>query len=384
MAIVSLSTIKNWFRTGDKPTQVQFNNVWDSFRHKSEAVPVSDVSGLEDNLNSLVSEIGGKEDKFTKNSAFNLDISSQEQAEAGVNNASAMTPLRVFQSFATRLTEAIQLYGIWQFMSGLNSLEIKIRNYTSGSFFSAVSAKVANLRLDLGGSSWTFINFLNPIKNWIHAKGSPALLEINEDGTSQAGPVIKSLVIVHPSIIAILKNEENWDDFGVFVGDLSEYIDHAEQGMYFFDDTSGFRYSFQENDIITKSQTRPQNIQRSKEITFTGVSSEVFEIGRIKYTGRYAGIITVSMTKKSGGGAKPIGSIEAAFYLFAANSATNFSRYTPFNSSIAEDTATGSGVDIFDLTIDEGEVVLWAKNGGTRYAADVWMYNATVGNISLI
>lgn len=47
MAIVSLNTIKNWFKTGLKPTQAQFWDTWDSFRHKSETVPVSEVSGLD-------------------------------------------------------------------------------------------------------------------------------------------------------------------------------------------------------------------------------------------------------------------------------------------------------------------------------------------------
>jgi len=47
MSIVSLATIKNWFKTGLKPTQAQFWDVWDSFRHKSETVPYADIEGLD-------------------------------------------------------------------------------------------------------------------------------------------------------------------------------------------------------------------------------------------------------------------------------------------------------------------------------------------------
>jgi lysophospholipase L1-like esterase len=47
MAIVSLTTIKNWFKTGLKPTQAQFWDVWDSFRHKSESVPYAEIEGLD-------------------------------------------------------------------------------------------------------------------------------------------------------------------------------------------------------------------------------------------------------------------------------------------------------------------------------------------------
>lgn len=41
-----LNTIKNWFLTGLKPTQAQFWATWDSFRHKDDAIPQSDVAGL--------------------------------------------------------------------------------------------------------------------------------------------------------------------------------------------------------------------------------------------------------------------------------------------------------------------------------------------------
>lgn len=40
------TTIKNWFKTGLKPTQTQFWSTWDSFWHKSESLPISSISGL--------------------------------------------------------------------------------------------------------------------------------------------------------------------------------------------------------------------------------------------------------------------------------------------------------------------------------------------------
>ena len=56
MAKVSLTTIKNWFKTGLKPTQQQFWSTWDSFWHKDSAIPASSI----ENLNTL---LGGKADK---------------------------------------------------------------------------------------------------------------------------------------------------------------------------------------------------------------------------------------------------------------------------------------------------------------------------------
>ncbi|PIF30717.1 hypothetical protein CLU81_1164 [Flavobacterium sp. 9] len=47
MAIQSLKTIRSWFRTGLQPTQLQFWDTWDSFRHKSEKIPARDIEGID-------------------------------------------------------------------------------------------------------------------------------------------------------------------------------------------------------------------------------------------------------------------------------------------------------------------------------------------------
>jgi hypothetical protein len=52
MAIQTLNTIKNWFKTGLKPTQTQFWDTWDSFRHKNQKVPVTDIEGIDELLSS--------------------------------------------------------------------------------------------------------------------------------------------------------------------------------------------------------------------------------------------------------------------------------------------------------------------------------------------
>ncbi len=60
MAIIDLNTIKSFFKTGLKPTQNQFWNTWDSFRHKSEAIGISEVTNLQTQLNTLfqMGEVG--------------------------------------------------------------------------------------------------------------------------------------------------------------------------------------------------------------------------------------------------------------------------------------------------------------------------------------
>lgn len=47
MAKQTINTIKNWFRTGNKPTQAQFWDWIDSFFHKDDNIPSAQVDGLQ-------------------------------------------------------------------------------------------------------------------------------------------------------------------------------------------------------------------------------------------------------------------------------------------------------------------------------------------------
>ena len=44
------NTIKNWFKTGLKPTQAQFWATWDSFWHKDEKIPITAIEDIENIL----------------------------------------------------------------------------------------------------------------------------------------------------------------------------------------------------------------------------------------------------------------------------------------------------------------------------------------------
>lgn len=48
MAKVTLQTIKNWFKTGLKPTEAQFSDTFDSLVHKDDLIPVAQVEGIQD------------------------------------------------------------------------------------------------------------------------------------------------------------------------------------------------------------------------------------------------------------------------------------------------------------------------------------------------
>ncbi|GGB83109.1 hypothetical protein GCM10007424_23910 [Flavobacterium suaedae] len=48
--MATLSEIKNWFKTGLKPTQAQFWATWDSFFHKDDVIPQSSIQDLDSTL----------------------------------------------------------------------------------------------------------------------------------------------------------------------------------------------------------------------------------------------------------------------------------------------------------------------------------------------
>jgi hypothetical protein len=68
MTIETLGTIKNWFKTGSKPTQAQFWSTWDSFWHKEEKIPINAIENIETIL-SEKSSVEALENHLTDASA---------------------------------------------------------------------------------------------------------------------------------------------------------------------------------------------------------------------------------------------------------------------------------------------------------------------------
>lgn len=58
MAIQTVDQLKQWFETGDYPTQQQFWDWLDSFFHKTDTIPLNQVAGLVDALNGKQDNIG--------------------------------------------------------------------------------------------------------------------------------------------------------------------------------------------------------------------------------------------------------------------------------------------------------------------------------------
>lgn len=105
MAIVSLNTIKNWFKTGLKPTQAQFWDTWDSFRHKSEKVPAADVEGI-DALLLAKADKAVLDDHLTNTEAHApLFLAKEDKNQKGV--AGGYVPLDGFIKIASQYLDIV-------------------------------------------------------------------------------------------------------------------------------------------------------------------------------------------------------------------------------------------------------------------------------------
>jgi hypothetical protein len=102
MALTALNTIKNWFKTNLIPTQQQFWDTLDSFRHKSDKVAATDVDGLNALLAAKASNTVFQAHTTAENAHAGLFGALRTWVEdqiAGVvidsQNLGALTPLSV-------------------------------------------------------------------------------------------------------------------------------------------------------------------------------------------------------------------------------------------------------------------------------------------------
>jgi len=104
MALQTLNTIKQWFKTGLKPTQTQFWDTWDSFRHKFEKVPVKDIDGIDELLLT-------KADKTILDNHLADKIAHAPQINTDWNSESGFSQLLNKPEFKTINSESILGFG---------------------------------------------------------------------------------------------------------------------------------------------------------------------------------------------------------------------------------------------------------------------------------
>ena len=105
MAIQTLNTIKNWFKTSLKPTQQQFWDTWDSFRHKNEKLPIQDIENLEMTLNSKAEK--SELDAHKTNVSAHSELFNTKENIANKGIANGYAPLNGFTKLAAQYLDII-------------------------------------------------------------------------------------------------------------------------------------------------------------------------------------------------------------------------------------------------------------------------------------
>ncbi|KAF2337992.1 hypothetical protein [Flavobacterium nitrogenifigens] len=100
MPIQTLNTIKKWFKTGLKPTQEQFWDTWDSFRHKNENVPIQDIENLETVLDAKAEK--SELDNHTTNANAHNELFATKEDKTSKGIANGYAPLDEFSKITAQ------------------------------------------------------------------------------------------------------------------------------------------------------------------------------------------------------------------------------------------------------------------------------------------
>lgn len=105
MAIQTLNTIKNWFKTTLKPSQQQFWDTWDSFRHKLDKVPVKDVEGIDELLYTKADKNVLNDHIADINAHASLLELKEDKSQKGI--AHGYAPLNGFTKLASQYLDIV-------------------------------------------------------------------------------------------------------------------------------------------------------------------------------------------------------------------------------------------------------------------------------------
>lgn len=100
MALQTLNTIKEWFKTGLKPSQTQFWDTWDSFRHKNDKVPVTEVEGLDEIIDSKADKM--ILDNHLTDDAAHADLFNDKEDKTQKGAPDGYAPLDEFTKLAAQ------------------------------------------------------------------------------------------------------------------------------------------------------------------------------------------------------------------------------------------------------------------------------------------
>ncbi|WP_291287008.1 hypothetical protein [Flavobacterium sp.] len=101
----NINTILSWFKTGEKPTQKQFWDSWQSFWHKDEQIPQSSVANLKNILDTKADQLQFEAHKIDRNAHNALFSAKEDKSQKGI--AEGYAPLNNFTKLASQYLDIV-------------------------------------------------------------------------------------------------------------------------------------------------------------------------------------------------------------------------------------------------------------------------------------
>jgi hypothetical protein len=279
MAKQTLNTIKNWFKTGLKPTQNQFWDTWDSFWHKDEKIPTNAIENLDsrfdekadqeafqhhlvddnahqelfhakanvqhthpiadiDGLSTKISDIEDKVEVVQENMySIELDLSNKltatlaTDAETQISTASGITEDH-------KIVSRLKLFNWWAW---IRSSLVGFTNTTESTSTSTGGLTIAG---GLGVAKRTTTKGLTVTD---YAGGGTKIIATDNNGATSALYPVVTPVITNSTIISQLTTTANWSAADVYTGGAiagayqMQYYVNGDYWYYFYDDTTPLR-----------------------------------------------------------------------------------------------------------------------------------------------
>ncbi|WP_199118725.1 hypothetical protein, partial [Pedobacter sp. ASV28] len=279
MAKQTLNTIKNWFKTGLKPTQNQFWDTWDSFWHKDEKIPTNAIENLDsrfdekadqeafqhhlvddnahqelfhakanvqhthpiadiDGLSTKISDIEDKVEVVQENMySIELDLSNKltatlaTDAETQISTASGITEDH-------KIVSRLKLFNWWAW---IRSSLVGFTNTTESTSTSTGGLTIAG---GLGVAKRTTTKSLTVTD---YAGGGTKIIATDNNGATSALYPVVTPVITNSTIISQLTTTANWSAADVYTGGAiagayqMQYYVNGDYWYYFYDDTTPLR-----------------------------------------------------------------------------------------------------------------------------------------------
>lgn len=167
MAITDKNTIISWFQTGDFPTSAQFNSAWDSFWHKDENIPMTKITGLNQQLQSTATstQVNAKANK----DASNIDIETWKETLGVTNIPTNIATIDEGEDIGTtynktQIDNLMELNEVTEKLILANEKELEIinlNNYSAKKSAIYFNGKSYIVSKHLGGCDWLEIILTN-------------------------------------------------------------------------------------------------------------------------------------------------------------------------------------------------------------------------------